>query len=143
MRYVYPCVLHPEEGGGFWVSFPDVPEAHTGGGTRKEALLMAEDALVAALGGYYRLGKDLPLPSALKEGQESVRLEPIAAAKVALNNAIRRARMTNVALAKQLGITESAVRKLRDPDHRSHISTIERALRLVGLTLVVEDLVVA
>ena len=142
MRYVYPCVLHPEEGGGFWVSFPDVPGANTGGGTREEALLMAEDALVAALGGYYRLGKDIPLPSALEEGQESVRLEPIAAAKVALNSAMRRSRMTNVALAKQLGLTESTIRKLRDPDHRSHISTIERALRLVGLTLIVEDHIV-
>ncbi len=138
MRYVYPCVLHPEEIGGFWVSFPDVPAANTGGRTREEALLMAEDALVAALGGYYRLGKDIPLPSTLEEGQEAVRLEPIAAAKVALNSTMRRLRITNVALAKQLGITESAVRKLRDPDHRSHISSIERALRLVGLTLVVE-----
>ena len=46
MRYVYPCVLTPEEGGdGFSVSFPDVPEALTCGDDRAEALAMAEDAL--------------------------------------------------------------------------------------------------
>ena len=32
MRYTYPCILTPEpEAGGFSVSFPDVPEALTGG----------------------------------------------------------------------------------------------------------------
>ncbi len=50
MRYIYPCVLHAEEGGGYWVSFPDVKGANTGGSTREEALEMADDALVAALG---------------------------------------------------------------------------------------------
>ena len=39
MRYVYPCILTPddEEGEGFVVTFPDVPEAITGGKTREEA----------------------------------------------------------------------------------------------------------
>ena len=68
-----------------------------------------------------------------------VRLEPIAAAKVALNTAIHDRGMTNVALANELGVTESAVRKLRDPDHRSHISTVERALQVLGRSLIVED----
>ena len=139
MKYVYPCVLHAEEGGGFWVSFPDMDEALTGGATRGEALRMAEDVLVAALGAYYRLGKELPLPSPVKRGQESVRLEPIAAAKVSLNTAMREQGVTNVALANRLEVTENAVRKLRNPDHRSHISTVERALRILGRCLIVED----
>ena len=52
MRYVYPCVLMPEEGGGFFVSFPDVPGANTCGDDRSEALEMAEDALALALAGH-------------------------------------------------------------------------------------------
>ena len=50
MRYVYPCVLRPEEGGGYYVVFPDVPGALTSGKDREETLEMGEDALVAALG---------------------------------------------------------------------------------------------
>ena len=39
MRYTYPCVLTPEEDGdGFSLSFPDVPEALTCGDDRAEAL---------------------------------------------------------------------------------------------------------
>ena len=139
MRYVYPCILHPEDGGGFSVSFPDVEGANTGGATRQEALYMAEDALVAGLGAYHRLRKDIPLPSPVSEGQEAIRLEPVAAAKVALGTAMRKRGLSNVALGEKLGISESAVRKLLNPDHRSHISTVERALRMVGRYLVVED----
>ena len=54
MKYVYPCNLAPdvEEGRGFVVTFPDVPEAFTGAGTWEESLEMAEDALWGAMGGY-------------------------------------------------------------------------------------------
>ena len=44
MQNVYPCVLTPEDESGFFVSFPDVPEALTGGDNHAEALAMAEDA---------------------------------------------------------------------------------------------------
>ena len=139
MRYIYPCSLKSEEDGGFSVSFPDVDGANTGGATREEALSMAEDALVAALGAYHYLRRDVPLPSPVKEGQESVPLRPVVAAKVALGTAMRTQGITNVALGERLGISEAAVRKLLDPDHRSHISTVERALRTLGRSLVVED----
>ena len=139
MRYVYPCVLHAEEGGEYWVSFPDVEGANTGGSTRAEALAMAEDALVAALGAYYNLGENIPLPSPVGEGQEPVPLQPVAAAKVALNVAMRGQGITKVALAKRLDVSEAAVRKLCNPDHRSHISTVERALHAVGRGLIIED----
>lgn len=121
------------------MSFPGVKGASTGGFTREEALEMAEDALVAALGAYYNLGEDIPLPSPVGEGQEPVPLQPIAAAKVALNVAMRDQGVTKVALAKRLGVSEAAVRKLCNPDHRSHISTVERALHALGRGLIIED----
>ena len=55
MRYIYPCVLTPEEEGGFFASFPDVPGALTCGDDRAEVLVMAEDALVAILAGRRKL----------------------------------------------------------------------------------------
>ena len=34
MQYAYPCILNPEEDGGFFVVFPDVRGALTNGKTR-------------------------------------------------------------------------------------------------------------
>ena len=47
--------------------------------------------------------------------------------------------VAKVALAARLGLSEGAVRKLLNPGHRSHISQVEKALRTVGRSLVVED----
>ena len=138
MRYAYPCELTPEDG-GFTVSFPDVPEALTSGDDRLDALRMAEDALAVALAGYVHARWDIPAPSTLAKGQYMVPLRPVVAAKLALYTAMRAQGITKVALGAQLGITESAVRKLVDPDHRSHIGQVEAALKVLGRALVIED----
>ena len=140
MRYAYPCVLTPEEdGGGFSVSFPDVPEALTCGDDRAEALAMAEDALTAALSACVQCGEDVSAPSSVADGQELVAVPPIVAAKLALYSAVRAQGITKVALAARLGVSEGAIRKLLNPDHRSHIHQVEKALRSVGRGLVLED----
>ncbi|MYI82178.1 MAG: type II toxin-antitoxin system HicB family antitoxin [Chloroflexi bacterium] len=51
MLYAYYCDLTPDGDGGLVATFPDVPEAITGGADRAEALAMAGDALVTALAG--------------------------------------------------------------------------------------------
>ena len=43
----------------------------------------------------------------------------------------------NTALAARLGLTEGAVRRLIDLDHRSHIGQIETALHALGKRLMV------
>ena len=141
MRYIYPCNLSPDEesGEGFVVTFPDVRGAITGARTKAEALFLAEDALVAALGAYVQCREDIPASSPATAGQVLVAVPPIVAAKLALYTAMRAQGITKVALAARLGLSESAVRKLVNPDHRSHISSVERALRAVGRTLIVED----
>ena len=139
MHYVYPCVLTPEEEGGFFVSFPDVPGALTNGDDRAEALAMAEDALAVALAGYVHERWDIPVPSAAVDGQELVAVPTVVAAKLALYTAMRRQGITKVELARRLGLSESAVRRLCNPDVRSHIDHVERALRVVGRGLVVGD----
>ncbi len=42
MQYIYPCNLTPdvEEGEGYVVTFPDVPEAITGAQSRAESLVV-------------------------------------------------------------------------------------------------------
>lgn len=142
MRYAYPCVLTSEEDGGYSVSFPDVPEALTCGENRDEALAMAEDALAVALGAYVQGREDIPVPGPNSSGQDIVAVPLVVAAKLALHTAMREQGLTKVGLARLMGLSEGAVRKLLNPNHRSHIRQVEKALRKVGRRLVVEDGVV-
>ena len=120
------------------VTFPDVPEAVTGGKDRAEALSVAEDALATALAGYVHEKWDIPLPSKPHRDQTLVPVPTVVAAKLALYTAMRTQRITKVELAARLGISESAVRKLANPDHRSHMSQVQKALRATGRSLKVE-----
>ena len=138
MQYAYPCVLASDED-GISVSFPDIPEALTCGIDRPDALAQAADALVAALSAYVYAREEIPVPSPAIEGQELISVPLIVAAKLALYSAMRRQGMTKTALARRLGLSEGAVRKLLDPDHRSHIGQVEKALRVLGQSLVIAD----
>ena len=138
MIYAYPCQLTPDEEGGLVAVFPDVPEAITGGSDLAETLAMAEDALATALAGYVHEKWDIPAPSEAADGQVLVAPPAVAAAKLALYSAMRAQRITKVELADRLGVSESAVRKLTNPDHRSHMSQVQKALRAVGRNLKVE-----
>ena len=138
MIYAYPCNLTPDEDGALVVTFPDVPEAITGGESRSQALEMAEDALATALAGYVHEKWEIPVPSEVVEGQDLVAVPTVVAAKLALYSAMRAQRITKVELARRLKISESAVRKLANPDHRSHITQVQKALRSVGHNLVIE-----
>ncbi|MEO9190838.1 MAG: type II toxin-antitoxin system HicB family antitoxin [Acetobacteraceae bacterium] len=139
MRYAYPYQLAPQPEGGFTVTFPDVPEAVTEGDTEGEAMERAEDALVAALSFYTDRNEPLPIPSTQGKSPLAL-LPPLVAAKLALHDAMLDAGMSNVEMARRLGLDEKAVRRLRDPLHRSHIGMVEAALRLLGRRLEVSVL---
>src|SRR5665213_3635624 len=64
----YPARIGPD-GGGFRVSFPDIPEALTGAATREEALALTADALTTAMDFYFEDRRPVPAPSAPKRGQ--------------------------------------------------------------------------
>ena len=139
MIYTYPCDLVPDEDGGFLVTFPDIPEAITGGKTRAEALEMAQDALTVALAGYVIANWSIPIPSRLSEGQELIRLDPIPAAKLALYNAMCEQGISEAELALRLGASESVVNKLLIPDRYTHITSVMKALQAVGRSLIIQD----
>lgn len=139
MQYVYPCVLTSEPGGGFSVHFPDVPEALTCGDDRNDALAMAEDALVVALGTYVRCGEKLPTPGTMTDGQSLIAVPAVVAAKLALYSIMRRDGLTKAVLARRLRSSEGEVRKLLSPEHPSRIGQLEDALRAVGRRLAIAD----
>ena len=138
MIYAYPCDLTLDEDGWLVATFADVPEAVGGGPDRVEALRQAAEALAAALSGYVHSGLEIPEPSALAAEQESVAVPTVVAAKLALYSAMRVQQLTKVELARRLGVSEAAARRLLNPDHRSHIGQVNKALAAVGHSLVVE-----
>ncbi len=115
MLYVYPCSLEPEDDGGFFVRFPDIPEALTGGEDRAEALSMAEDCLAVALGVYVEERQAIPSPSPVLNGQVPVAVPAVVAAKLDLYTTMRRQRASKKELGSRLGLTPSAISKLTDP----------------------------
>ena len=100
---------------------------------------IAEDALVAALGAYIQSRENIPPPSPVIDGQRRIAVRSIVAAKLALYSAMRAQRITKTELARRMGLSEGAIRKLLNLDHRSHIGQVERALRIVGRSLVLTD----
>ena len=130
MIYTYPCQLTPDEDGGLVATFPDVLGSHHRWKRhRSETLRMAEDALATALAGYVHDNWDIPTPSEAADGQVSVPVPPVVAAKLALYTTMRTQGITiQVKLAERLGVTNPPVRKLTNPDHRSHMSQVQKAL---------------
>ncbi|WP_415511537.1 hypothetical protein [Acetobacter sp.] len=62
------------------------------------------------------------------------------AAKVALHSAMLEHQISNVGLARRLGVPESSVRRLRDLLHESKIGRVEAALNALGRQATVEVL---
>ena len=146
MRYAYPCniVLDEEEQRetgreGYVVSFPDVYGANTGGWSWDEAIEMAEDCIGVALSFYTDEDEDIPTPSLPTEGQVMIPVPPLVAAKLTIYSAMRDEGITKEALGQRLGLGDEAVRRLLDPNSRTHFTQVERALRAVGRSLIVED----
>lgn len=59
-KMFYPAVFHVAEEGGFWVSFPDLPECLTEGDNMEQAYEMAVDALGLCLSDYAERGQEMP-----------------------------------------------------------------------------------
>ncbi len=128
MEFAYPFNVRKAEG-EYIVTFPDVPEAVTGAATRADALALARDALVAALGGYVDDRRDIPKPSVRRGKQFVAYLDPLEAAKLALYIAMQEKNLSNVGLAGRLRMDEKAVRRMLDLDQKTQIDTIHSALR--------------
>jgi len=133
VHYAWPVGLL-EEPEGVTITCPDVPEMVTCGQTVAEALDAAVDALVTALSFYTDADRKLPAPSPAR-GRHVVAVPALAAAKLALHEAMVRGGVSNVELGRRLGTDEKSVRRLRDPLHGSKIEAVEAALRALGKRL--------
>ena len=62
-KIFYPAIFHKAEEGGFWITFPDIPECMTQGEDMQQAYEMAVDALGLAITSRQEEKMELPVPS--------------------------------------------------------------------------------
>ena len=141
MRYTYPCAIqgNADDGDGFAVTFPDLRGAVTGGFTFKESIILAEDCLVVSLADYMDSDEELPPPSPWVEGQELIGVQPLIAAQLDLYTAMRAQNLSRAALAKRLGLTPAAVKRLLTLNYRTPITQVRRALAALSQETMAAD----
>lgn len=131
----YAAKFLKDKGGGYVVSFRDIPEAITQGDTEAEALEMAQDALVTAMDFYFEDRRSVPLPSAAKRGERLVELPPSLAAKVLLLNEMLAQHVTAAELARKLGTSPQSINRLTNISHATKIDAVATALQALGKRL--------
>lgn len=138
MHYAYPARFD-EHSDTIIVSFRDFPEAVTEGRNRAEALTEAADCLDAALLFRLKEGAEIPSPSKQRRAEVAVPASPGVAAKIAFARAFAESRLTRTALARRLGLRETEIRRMLDPDHATKLDRIDEAMRVLGRRLVIAD----
>ncbi len=69
-KLFYPAIFHKAEEGGFWISFPDIPECLTEGDNMQQAYEMAVEALGLALVNRKEEKEEIPTPSEIDKIHE-------------------------------------------------------------------------
>ena len=138
MRIAYPLKFAKRDQASPAV-FRDVPEAVVPVDAAPEQVFAAaQESLVAALRGYVKARRDIPLPTYQRRRRDVVAPPLLIAAKLCLYQTMRDQNVSNVALAKRLDTVEGTVRRLVDPCHRSHVGQVEEALAELGKRLILE-----
>lgn len=131
--FVFPARFKPDrKDGGFIVTFRDVPEAITQTNRRDECRDDAAGALQAAIEGRIMDGLEIPKPSRAKRGECLVAVPVHTALKAALYEAIQESGISQVELARRLGINEKEARRMLDPYHATKAERLEQALAVLG-----------
>ena len=134
----YPAIFLPEDDGkGYHVRFPDLPEALTGGDDLDDAFVQAADCLAEALADRIARGDDIPAPTRIKRGQNAIGVPLYLAPKLALYLAMRKQHINNTDLAKRLGVSETVVRRMLNPKHNTKPEMIQTALKTLGKRIVI------
>lgn len=126
----YPVNLSKADEGGFFVEFPDIPEALTQGETKEEAMVNALDALVTAFEFYFEDGEEIPEPGIIKE--DYVELPLSVEAKILMLNAFVESKLTQSELAARMDVKKQEVTRLFDLKHSTKIDTIQKAVNSLG-----------
>ncbi|KAE9528448.1 type II toxin-antitoxin system HicB family antitoxin [Testudinibacter aquarius] len=130
----YPAKFD-KEGGGYNVTFRDIPEAITCGDDLDDAFFMAKDALLTAMDFYFEDHRAVPSPSAVQQGEYLIELPLSVAAKVLLLNEMIAQNISNVELARRIKVKPQEMQRITNLNHTTKIDTIGRAFSALGKKL--------
>lgn len=136
----YPARFKADGGGGYTVTFRDIPEAITQGDSAEEAAQSAAEALLVAMDFYFEDQRPVPPPSAPRRGERLVELPASVWAKVLLLNEMVCQRVRPAELARRLGTSPQDVNRIVDLHHTTKIDRIAEALRAVGRSLEIRSI---
>ncbi|MGA3241148.1 MAG: type II toxin-antitoxin system HicB family antitoxin [Bryobacteraceae bacterium] len=127
-----------QEGNVIVVTFPDVGYGATQGATEVEALEMAEDFLVMAIGDLIKQGKDIPKATTRRGGKYRwIKLPALAGVKMELHRAIKDSGVRKAELARRLRISRGNVDRLFDLHHNTRLELLEAAFAVLGRRLLI------
>ena len=135
--FAYPFRFRRASEGGWVVTCRDLPEAISQAATDEDRRAIASGCLQAALEGRMRHAMDIPRPSTTRIGEIVVAAPVESAAKAALHEAMRAAKVSRSELARRLGVDEKEVRRMLDPGYGSKLPRIAKAIEAVGQRMVV------
>jgi antitoxin HicB len=127
-----------QEGGVIVVTFPDVGYGATQGATEAEALEMAEDFLVMAIGDLIKQGKDLPKARTRRGAKYRwIKLSALASVKMELHRELKRSGIRKAELARRLRISRGNVDRLFDLHLNTRLELLEVAFAALGRRLMI------
>jgi|SRR5450432_468482 antitoxin HicB len=133
----YQAEFNPE-GDVIVVTFPDVGYGATQGATEAEALEMAEDFLVMALGDLIKHGRDVP-EAITRRGRKYrwIKLPALASIKVELYRELKASGTRKAELARRLGISRGNVDRLFDLRYNTRLKLLESSFTVLGRRLLI------
>jgi antitoxin HicB len=126
-----------QRGGGYLVAFPDLAGCLTEGRTLEEALTNAREALSGWLFVTIKKGDELP-PARVRRGRAHRRIVPDLDVAIPLTilSARKRRGLSQQDVARALGITQQAYRKLELPGKSNPtLKTLEHLAEVLGLEI--------
>lgn len=133
----YPARFQRDPDGRVVVSLVDFPHSHTDGKDFAEAMEEASDLLGSVIAQHLADRTEVPSPSGPKRGHRMVAVPVWIAGKLALDFAMREQEISNSELARRLGVRETVIRRMLDPNHATKTVKLQAALAALGKRLVV------
>jgi antitoxin HicB len=136
-QFSYPARIRRGQDGRYLATFPDFERAATDGKDRSEAIEEAIDMLGGRIANLIAERGEIPVPSAVRRGERLIPVPFWVAGKLALYLEMRMQGVTQTQLARRLGLSETVVRRMLDPDHDTRPEKLQAALSALGRSLVV------